>query len=177
MIFNKKAFSLIEVLASILVLAGLISLVVQLSYDNNRRLKKARQLRKMAMLLELKMSDLKQEYKGKNIVNLPSEDKAEFEDNKNYFWSYTTQALQLPDKDLILSIMNLPNNQLNNQMVETLSSVLSDTVMELKLTVEYRGKKKTEYRYSLKSYFVNYSEAPDSIASQLQNMLPSGVGL
>ena len=177
MIFNKKAFSLVEILASIFLLAGLMAIVVQLSYGNNRRLKKARQLRQIALLLELKMSDLKQEYQGKNIVNLPSEDTAEFEENKNYFWSYTTQALQLPDKNLIISLMNLPDNQLNSQMVETLRAVLSDTVIELKLTVEYRTKEKTEFSYSLSSYFVNYNEAPDFIVSQIKQMIPQGVSL
>lgn len=177
MIFNKKAFSLVEILASIFLLAGLIAIVVQLSYGNNRRLQKASYLRKAASLLELKMSDLKQEYQGKDIFRLPSEDASEFKKYKNYFWSYTTQALQLPDKDTILSIMNLPENQLNSQMIETLREILSSTVVELKLTVEYRNKKKTEFSYSLSSYFVNYNEAPDFILNQIQNIIPQGAGL
>ena len=177
MIFNKKAFSLIEVLASIFLLAGLIAIVVQLSYGNNRRLKKASQLRKIASLLDLKMSDLKQEYKGKNIINLPPEDTAEFEDHKNYFWTYKTQSLQLPNSDIILSLLNLPDSQLNSQMLETFRAVLSDTVIELKLTVEYRGNKKTEFSYSLSSYFINYSEAPDFIVNQIKQIMPQGVSL
>ena len=170
MISNRKAFSLVEILASIFLLAGLIAIVVQLSYGNNRRIKKARQLRKIAMLLELKMTELKQEYQGKNIVDLPSEEEGEFEEEKNYFWSYETQALQLPDRRLLLSLMQLPDNQLNNQMVETLRSVLSDTVMELKLTVEYRNKRAKKLSYSLSAYFINYDEAPDFISSQIRQM-------
>ncbi|MCZ0932039.1 MAG: type II secretion system protein [Oligoflexia bacterium] len=177
MIFNKKAFSLIEILSSILLLAGLIAIVVQLSYGNNIRVKKARQLRKTARLLELKMTELKQEFQGKDIVNLPSEEQGEFEEEENYFWSYKTQALQLPDRSLILSLIQLPDNQLNSQLVETLRSVLSDTVIELKLTVEYRSKREKEFSYSLTAYFVNYDEAPDFILSQISNIIPRGTTL
>ena len=177
MIFNKKAFSLVEVLAAVFLLAGLIAIVIQLSYGNNRRLKKARQLRKIALLLELKMSELQQEYQGNNIFDLPSEAEGEFKEEENYFWSYTTQALQLPDKRLLLSLMKLPDNQLNSQMAETLRSVLSDTVIELKLTVEYRRQKADPFSYSLNAYFINYSEAPDFIVNQIQQLLPQGAVL
>ena len=178
MIFNKRAFSLVEILSSILLLAGLIAIVVQLSYGNNRRVKKSRQLRKIARLLELKMTELKQEYQGKNTVNLlPSKEEEEFEEEKNYFWSYKTQHLQLPDRSLILSLIQLPDNQLNNQLVETLRSVLLDTVVELRLTVEYRPKQKKEYSYSLSAYFVIYDEAPHFILSQISSIIPQGANL
>ena len=174
---HNKAFSLIEILASVLLLAGLIAIVVQLSYGNNRRAKKARQLRKTALLLELKMTELEQEFQGKNIVNLPSEDQGEFENEKSYFWSYKTQALQLPDRHLILSLMELPDNQLNNQIIETLRSVLSNTIVELKLTVEYKAAREKELRSSLSAYFINYNEAPEFILSQISNIIPQGTAL
>ena len=176
MISNKKAFSLVEILSSILLLAGLIAIVVQLSYGNNKRLKKSHQLRKIAHLLEFKMMELRQEFQGKNIVNLPKEDQGEFEEEKNYFWSYQTQTLQLPERSLLLSLMKLPDNSLNNQIVEVLRSVLANTVIELKLTIRY-GKKQEKYSYSLSAYFVNYDEAPDFISSQISNMIPQGAVL
>ena len=177
MIFNNKAFSLIEVLSAILLLAGLIAIMVQLSYGNNRRIKKANHLRKIARLLDLKMMELKQEYQGANIANLPPEDQGEFEEEKSYFWSYETQALQLPNRSLILSLMKLPDNPLNNQLAETLKSVFSDTVIELKLTVGYKAGKEKRLSYSLGAYFVDYDGAPDVISSQIRTLIPQGSAL
>ncbi|MCY4321252.1 MAG: hypothetical protein OXC37_02450 [Bdellovibrionaceae bacterium] len=174
MIFNKKAFSLIEILSSILLLSSLIGIIVQLSYGNNKRVKKSRQLRQIAMLLELKMTELQQEFQGENIINLPATAQGQFADKENYFWSYQTQPLQLPDTDLLLSLMNLPDNELNNQMLEVFKSVLSDTVIELKLTVNYQIEK--EFEYSLSAYFINYNEAPDFILNYIKNIMPQGQG-
>ena len=176
-IFNKKAFSLVEVLAGILVLVSLIAIVVQLSYGNNRRIKKARQLRKSAELLEIKMTELTQEFQGKNIAKLLTEDEGEFNGEENYFWSYQTQPFQLPDNRFILSLMKLPDNQLNQQMISFFKSVLSDTVLELKLTVAYKPKKGKESSYSLTAYFVDYNAAPDIIAGQISSLIPQGASL
>ena len=175
---NPKGFSLIEVLASILLLAGLISVIVQLSYGNTRRMKKARQLEKAADLLELKMLELEEEFKGGEIAErFPSEQKGEFENEKNYFWTYKTQPLVLPHPRMLLSLIQLPENQLNMQMAKTLTGVLSETVVELKLTVHYEGKREKNFSYSLVSYFINYEDAPDFIFNQVLEFLPAGAGL
>ena len=173
-----KGFSLIEVLVSILLLAGLVSIVVQLSYGSTRRMNKSRQLEKIATLLELKMRELEEEFKGENIFKLPSEqNEVEFETKKNYFWSYETQPLTFPPPDLLLSLIQLPQNELNVKMAQTLTAVLSATVVELKLTVRYKGKKRKELAYSLVSYFINYDDAPDFIFNQIGGLLPSGTNL
>ena len=168
---------MIEILAGILILAGLIAIVVQLSYGNNLRIKKARQLRKSAELLELKMTELAQEFQGQNIDELPSTAEGEFNEERDYFWSYRTQPFQLPGNSLILSLMNLPENELNQQMISLFKSVLSDTVLELKLTVTYKPKKGKESKYSLTTYFVNYNTAPDFIAGQISRLIPQGATL
>ena len=176
---TQKGFSLIEVLAAVLLLAGLIALIVQLSYGNVRKLKKARRLDKSALLLERKMLLLEEEFKGKRVFKLPAEDKGEFEDEENWSWSYQTQPLELPPSRILLSIAGIPNNDLNLQMAETLTGVLSETVIELKLTVTYKPKKgKKLWQRSLVSYFVNYEDAPDFILKRISQLIPaSGQGL
>ncbi len=174
----EKGFSLIEVLASILILAGLISIVVQLSYGNMRRMEKSRQLEKIANLLELKMLDLEEEFKGNKIPELPSLDEGEFEDEEGYFWKYETQPLALPPPEILLRGAQLPQNELNLKMAGALTNVLSQSAVELKLTVRYEGKKgKKPLNYSLVSYFINYEDAPDFILSQMSSLLPEGAGL
>ena len=171
---KKKGFSLIEVLASILLLAGLISFMAQISYGNVRRIKKARQLEKAASLLELKMAELKEEFKGSSVPKLPPENKGEFEEEENYFWSYETQALTLPSSEILLSLARIPENELHSKMAETLTDVLSQSVVELKLTVHYEGKRNKNFSYSLISYFINYEDAPDFILNRVRELLPAG---
>ena len=173
LIKNPKAFSLIEVLASILLMAGLVSIVAQLSYGNSRRIKKARQLEKIAHLLEIKMLQLEEEFKGKNMINLPEEAEGEFEGEKSYFWAYKTQALALPPPDILLSLAKIPSNELNAKMAQMLTEVLLETVVELKLTVYHKRKRGKEFKYSLVSYFINYEDAPDFVSNRLIELLPA----
>lgn len=166
-----KGFSLIEVLASLLVLAGFMSIVVQLSYGNTRRMKKARQLEKAANLLEFKMLELEENFKGARIVELPVQDEGEFENEEDYSWTYETQPFSLPNPQMLLSLIQLPENDLNLKMAQTLNGVLSESVVELKLTVHYEGRGKS-FHYSLVSYFINYENAPDFIFSRISDFLP-----
>lgn len=168
---KRRGFSLIEVLTAVLVLAGFISIVVQLSYGNTKRIQKARQLEKIANLLEFKMLELQENFKGRKIIGLPAQDEGEFEDENNYLWSYETQPLVLPGPRLLLSVLRLPENELNVKMAQTLTSILSKSVVELKLTVHYEGKRGKAFRYSLVSYFINYVDTPDFIAGQISTFL------
>ncbi len=168
---KSKGFSLIEVLASLLILAGLLSIISQLFYGNNRRIRKARQLEKIASLLELKMIQLEEEFSGPKIVQLPNQDKGEFKNEENYFWSYQTQAILLPSPRILLSLSRLPESELYLKMAQILTDILSDSLVELELTVHYRGKGR-EVSYSLSSYFVNYETAPDFILKSISQFLP-----
>ena len=167
-----KGFSLIEVLASVLILAGLVSILVQLSYGNTRRMKKARLLEKTAYLLEFKMLELEERFQGEKIDELPEQDEGEFENEKNYSWTYETQPLTLPSLEMFLSLIQLPENELNRKMAQTLTDVLSESITELKLTVHYKEKRGPEFHYSLTSYFINYKKAPELIFNHIGNLLP-----
>ena len=171
---KTKGFSLIEVLTSVLILTGFISILVQLSYGTTRRMKKVKQMEKAAYLLEFKMLELEEKFK---MTKLPEQDKGDFENEKNYSWTYKTQPLTLPDPQMFLSLTSLPENELNIKISQTLTSVLSDSVTELKLTVHYKGKRGPEFHYSLMSYFINYEEAPDLIFNRIGRFLPENPGL
>ena len=176
---KQKGFSLIEVLVAVLLLAALIALMAQLSYGNVRKLKKARRLEKTVRLLERKMLLLEEEFKGKNVFKLPAEDEGDFDNEENWFWSYQTQPLELPSSRILLAVAQIPENDLNTQMAETLIGVLSETVVELKLTVRHdpgkgKGKGGKSWERSLVSYFVNYEDAPDLILKRISSLVPAG---
>lgn len=166
---KQKGFSLVEILISVVILAGFISAIVQLSYGNTRRIQKARRLEKIAQLLEFKMSELKERYKGRSIDNLLKEEEGEFINETDYFWRYQTQGMSLPQPRLFLAVVNLPEDELNMKVAEILTQVLSESVIELKLTVYYNGKKGKPFSSSLVSYFVNYEKAPDLIFKYMSN--------
>ena len=174
---KKRGFSLIEVLVAVLLLASLIALMAQLSYGNVRKLKKARRLEKAVRLLERKMLLLEEEFKGKSVFKLPAEDEGDFDNEENWFWSYQTQPLELPSSRILLAVAQIPENDLNTQMAETLIGVLSETVVELKLTVRHdpgKGKGGKSWEQSLVSYFVNYEDAPDLILKRISSLVPAG---
>ena len=166
---KQKGFSLIEILISIVILAGFISAIVQLSYGNTRRIQKARRLEKIAQLLEFKMSELKERFKGRRIDNLPKEEEGNFENEPAYFWKYQTQGMILPPPRLFLAVVNLPEEEANMRVAEVLTQILSESVIELKLTVYYERKKGKPFSSSLVSYFVNYEKAPDLIFKYMSN--------
>lgn len=172
---DKKGFSLVEVLAALLIFSALISIVVQISYGNSRRLNQARQLEKIASLLELKMRELEEEFSLEKVIQLAREDEGEFLNEEGYFWTYQTQPLPLPSTEIVLSLIKLPNTEINRQMIQIFRDVLTQTVIEMKLTVYYEGKGKKRFQSSLVSYFVNYEDAPDFIISQMSQFIPGGI--
>ncbi len=165
-----KGFTLIEVLASILILTGLIAIVVQISYGNTQRMKKAKQLEKIAYLLEIKMLELEQQLKLDG--NISGSGEGDFKNEDNYFWSYETKPFVLPNPQVLLSLVQIPEDNLNMRMAQVLTDVFSKSIVELKLTVHYRGKRGKELQYSLVSYFVNYKYVPDFVAQNIRKFIP-----
>ena len=169
-ICRKEGFTLIEVLASTALLAGLLALT-SLAWSNAfRRIQKSRQMKQTAILLEQKMNELEALHKMDAIQPLPEKDEGEFPDNKDFTWRYETRPFTLPDTLILLKMQQIPQNDMNTKVTQILKDILSESITELKLTVIF--KEKTER--SLSSYFINYKEAPAKVLSALANILPSG---
>lgn len=171
--FQKRksaGFSLIEVLASVLLLAGVISIIVQISYGNTRRIRKARQLEKAAHLLEKKMLEIEEKFRMDQEIS--TEEEGEFEEEEHYFWSYETRPFVLPSPEMLLSLANIPETEMNIKMFEIMKSVLSENTFELKLTVRYEGKKRQGFTYSLVSYFIDYQGTQHLIFENLMGLFP-----
>ena len=159
----SKGFTLIEVLAAVAVLAGLMAVAVFSWSGNFRRLKKSKDLSEISFLLEQKMSELEAQYKNE-IDSLLEKGEGEFFENPNYSWSYQTRPLALPDTLTWLSIQGLPQNDMNISVTEALKDILSNSVIELKLTVHLT---KTGKGHSLTTYFINYENVPSMVQSIL----------
>ena len=153
---------------------GLITVVIQMSYGNNRRLQKSRQLEKIASVLELKMEELEERYKGKELSSLPEEqDESEVEGEPGYFWSYKTKPIEFPSTPILLKISGMERNEINEKVTNTLVEVFSKAAVELRLFVAFKNDKGKEiFKYSLSTYFIAYEKAPDFIFSALQESFP-----
>ena len=169
----KTGFTLIEVLAALAVLAGLMAVATFSWSDNFRRLRKSQKLTAVSSLLEQKMAELEAQYKNENITNLPLEgEEGEFLENPDYGWKYQTQPLTLPDTLTFLAIQGLPQNDMNISLTESLKDILSKSVVEVQLTVYV---KKTGKGHSLSAYFIHYENVPLMVQSILSNfVLPTG---
>jgi len=168
----KRGFTLIEVVGSVLILAGLIAIASQVTFGSFKRMKKSERIQIVTYLLKQKMSELEAIYKNDNILNLPSEDEGVFEEEPNYSWKFQTQSFKMPSALTLLAIQNAPQTDINIKIVNVIKEVLANTVVELKLTVTYmKANKSTDY--SLVSYFVNYGDVPSYIQSTILNLLPS----
>ena len=167
----KNGFTLIEVLGSIFILSLLVVVSSQISYGNFNKMKKARVLEKISYLLESKMSEIESQYKNDNISSLPQNDNGDFENEKDYTWSYTTNTMQLPSSLILLSMQGLDQSQNNIQVIDIVRDVLSKAIVELKLTVTYNKGKKPA-KYSLTSYFVNYFVVPEELRATVSNLIP-----
>lgn len=170
---RQRGFTLIEILAAVGVLAGLIA-VVSFSWSGNfRRLQKSRNLNKASSLLEQKMSELEVKYKSGNRVFPLEKEEGEFSEEPDYSWSYQTRPLTMPDVLTWLTAQGLPQNDMNISLTEALKNILSETVVELELTVHL---KKSGKKYSLTSYFVNYDNAPALVESILSKFAAQNSG-
>ncbi|MCY4512985.1 MAG: prepilin-type N-terminal cleavage/methylation domain-containing protein [Bdellovibrionales bacterium] len=167
---RKKGFTLIEVVAATALLATLLTLTSLVWSNTFRRMQKSKQIRQIVILLEQKMNELETLYKIDTLQPLPEQDKGDFPENKNFTWQYETRPFTLPEALILLKMQQLPQNDTNSKVTQILKDILSESIIELKLTVTFKEKTK----YSLSSYFINYKDAPAKVLSAVTNIVPTG---
>lgn len=169
-ICRTKGFTLIEVVAATALLAGLLALASLAWSGAFKRMQKSRQMKQAVILLEQKMNELESLYKGGNRPPPPEKEEGVFPENKNFTWRYETRPFTLPDAITLLKLQQLPQNDMNIKVTGILKEILSQSVLELKLTIIF--KEKTER--SLTSYFVNYRDASAKVFAALSNIISTG---
>ena len=153
---KKRGFTLIEVLIALVILSGATIIMSRIWAGNQQRVRKIADYHKVVYLMEKKITELEFEWRKKNFNYIPKEEKGDFKEEQYFSWSVKTQPLKLPDLQKITSLTG-QNNEIINQVVLVTSQLLSQSVLEAKLTIHYkRGALKSAY--SLTTYIVDHNK-------------------
>ncbi len=124
------------------------------------RLKKTKFNVEVTALLQRKIFEIEEEYRDKPIASIPEDPREEDfgSEFKGYKWRVESKKLEFPD---IGSIIMAQNDEGTRQsfldMMKKFTTILSEAIREVKITVIYTGgKKPVEYASTL--YFIDYEK-------------------
>lgn len=155
---NQKAFTLLETLIAIGLLATALLMLAQSWSGSFVKLRKTQENFTMAALLERKMMEIGLEYKDKTLDEIPEEKADEFsEDFPQYKWELKSQKLEMPNMTDLL--MAQQENGADTQLLAVFNKfgeTLSKAIKEVKVTVIFTPKSGKPIKKSATTYFINY---------------------
>lgn len=153
-----RGLSLVEVLVALVILAFSLMVTLSMSAGTQTRLRKAQLLNNVSVLLERKMVEVENEYRGKPIAEIKDEDKGVFgKEYPQYRWEMKSQQLEIPDLSGVILAQSGVKDEMFLTMLKQGFDFLSKSAKEVKVSVFVKsGKKETEY--SVTQYFVDYTQ-------------------
>ncbi len=153
---NRKAFTLIEVMLAMMVMAAGLFILVNAWSGTYNRLRKTQIQVQMASLLERKVTELEREFKGKSLDSIPEEKEDDFgSEVPNFSWSMKSRKLEVPDLSASLTSKKEGANENLLRIMKAFSEHLSKSIKEIKVTVTYKDKKKPIIA-DVTFYYVDY---------------------
>jgi general secretion pathway protein I len=154
---NKKGFTLIEVLISLLILAVTSIILYQAWNGSLNAIRKGRTYNTVTFLLQRKVTEFEIQSKNKKIDELKEEQKGDFgSDYPDFSWEIKLTPFTVPP----ITPPKSKNDVGTSQIAETIFKVISDyfekSVREVLVTVNYKGGKRTLH-YSVSTLFVDLS--------------------
>ena len=155
---KSRGFTPIEVMMSMVILAGSILVLAQAWSTNSLRLRKSQLMNNVATLLERKMVEVEAQYRSKPIGEIPEEEKGDFgKKYPQYSWRLESQDFTMPDISQALISDNGASDMLLT-MVRQTSEFISKSVKEVTVVVIVKTASKS-LEYSLTTYFVDYNQS------------------
>ncbi len=143
MLKNNKAFTLIEVVLAMMIMASGLFILTNSWSGTYNRLKNTQVKVQLAALLERKVVEIEREYKNKSLDSIPEEKEDSFgEDLPEYSWKMTSQKLELPDLSAVLESQQDGVKTDLASLMKIFSEHISKSVKEVKVEVTYKDKKK-----------------------------------
>lgn len=140
---NQKAFTLLEVLLAMMVIASGLFILTNAWSGTYNRLRKTQVQVQMASLLERKVVELEREYKGKPLDSIPEEKEDDFgSDVPNYSWTMKSRKLEIPDLTSFLTSQDGGANEDMIRIMKLFTEHLSKAIKEVKVSVIFKEHKK-----------------------------------
>ena len=155
---KARGFTLIEVMISMLILAGGITMISLAWSGNFMKARKSTTFNNVATLLERKMAEVEAQFKDK-FTEIPEEAGEEFEDVKGYRWKLKSRAMKFPDLAPLLAAQEGGVDETLLGMVRQMTEYLNKTIKEVQVTIFVKSKgAKKEQEFSATQYFIDYSQ-------------------
>lgn len=140
---NKKAFTLIEVVLAMMVMASGMFILTNSWAGTYNRLQKTKVQVELAALLERKIIELEREFKTQSLDAMKEEDSGDFgSELDKYTWSMQSQKVEFPDLSGIIGGVGDNQNLDLVSIMKIFTEHLSKSVKEVKVTVTYKDQKK-----------------------------------
>ncbi|MCM2352599.1 MAG: prepilin-type N-terminal cleavage/methylation domain-containing protein [Pseudobdellovibrio sp.] len=140
---NQKAFTLIEVVLAMMIMASGLFILTNSWAGTYNRLNKTQTQVQLAALLERKIVELEREFKGQPLDSIKEEDTGDFgSELEGYTWEMKSQKVEFPDLSGIIGGVGENQNLDLVSIMKLFSEHLSKSVKEVKVTVIYKDKKK-----------------------------------
>ncbi len=153
---NRKAFTLIEVMLAMMVMASGLFILTNAWSGTYNRLRKTQIQVQMASLLERKVGELEREFKGKSLDSIPEEKEDDFgSEVPGFAWAMKSRKLEIPDLSASLTSRAGGANEDLLRIMKAFSEHLSKSIKEVKVTVTYLDKKKP-LTADVTFYYVDY---------------------
>ncbi len=156
---RQSGFTLLETLLALMIFASGLLLVNSSWSGSFLRLNKTKFNVEMAALLQRKIVEIENEWKGKPLESIPDEKEDDFgADYKNYKWRMESKQLEVPD----LSSIMQANDQNGTPesviaMMKQFTDQLGKAIREVKITVIFTGGKKP-VSFASTLYFIDYDK-------------------
>lgn len=140
---NKKAFTLIEVVLAMMIMASGLMILTNSWAGTYSRLQKTQVQVQLAALLERKIVELEREFKTQSLDNIKEEDTGDFgSELDGYTWEMKSQKVEFPDLSGIIGGTGENQNLDLVSIMKLFSEHLSKSVKEVKVSVTYKDKRK-----------------------------------
>ncbi len=155
---NTKAFTLIEVVLAMMVMASGLFILATSWGGTYNRLRKTQIQVQLASLLERKVVEIEREYKNKSLDSIPEEKEDSFgEDLPAYTWKMTSQKLELPNMATILESQQEGTKVDLASLMKIFTEHISKSVKEIKIEIKYKDKQyKKPITVDVVFYMIDY---------------------
>lgn len=152
---NKRGFTFIEVLYAIIILAGVIASIAELTSGSSKNIRASSRYHTIALLMESKLSELELQYQKEGPEILENTEEEKFKDHPDYSWKLETQNIELI-QPTSLEVDLVEDNQFTQVMEDTVDK-FSEIISEVTLTIYYTTPKR-KASYPISTYFIDFKK-------------------